>query len=182
MTAATYSPSGGRPDGAILSTLKDRAREKFEDFARSPSMSLPLPGGKRAQLATDRVRAAPAIAPNLSLMIGQTALGLGVWGLLFPKAVKRTLGVTAAPGMVRLLFGAREFATGVALTGDPTKAEVLWGRVAADVFDIAVLSSLTRPTNPSRRMAKAGLAFVLAVTALDLVTAVRMSTVKRNCE
>ena len=182
MTAIEHEPSGSRGDGSFLSGLKDQAREKIESLARAPSTRLPLPSGRSMSLSTDRVRAVPAIEPALSQMIGTTALTLGLWGLLFPNAVKRTLGVRSPPGVVRLLFGAREMATGVALSSDPTKAEVLWGRVAADVFDIAVLSSLARPTNPSRRMAKAGLAFVLAVTALDLVTAVRMSTVKRNCE
>ena len=54
--------------------------------------------------------------------------------------------------------------------------------LAADLLDIAALAGMAKRSNPHRGMAKAGLAFVLGVTALDFFTAVRMSTVKRNCE
>ncbi len=182
MTAVEHQPSAAKPDGAFLSGLKDQAREKIESLARAPSTRLPLPSGKSMKLATDRVRAVPAIEPALSQMIGMTAVGLGLWGLMFPNAVKRTLGVVSPPGVVRTLFGVRELASGVALASDPTRADVLWARFGADLLDIAALAGMTRRGNPSRGMAKAGLVFVLGVTALDLFTAVRMSTVKRNCE
>ncbi len=182
MTAVEYQPSASKVEAGILSGLKDQAREKIENLARAPSTRLPLPSGRSMKLSTDRVRAVPAIEPALSQMIGMTAVGLGLWGLMFPNAVKRTLGVKSPPGVVRLLFGARELATGVALSSDPTKSEVLWARFAADLLDIAALAGMARRTNPHRGMAKAGLTLVLAVTALDLFTAVRMSTVKRNCE
>ena len=182
MTAFEQQPSGNQPDGGFLSGLKDQAREKLEGLARSPTVRLPLPSGKSFKLATDRVRAVPAIEPALSQMIGVTAVGLGLWGVMFPNAVKRVLGVRSPPGVVRLLFGARELASGVALASDPTRADVLWARFAADIIDIGALAGMARRSNPHRGAAKAGLAFVLAVTALDLFTAVRMSTVKRNCE
>ena len=73
-------------------------------------------------------------------------------------------------------------ATGMALFSDPTKASALWARVAGDVFDIAVLRGLTRASNPKHRNARFALGVVLAVTALDVIAAVRMSAVKRNCE
>ena len=182
MTAIEHEPSGSRGDGSFLSGLKDQAREKIESLARAPSTRLPLPLGRSMSLSTDRVRAVPAIEPALSQMIGTTALTLGLWGLLFPNAVKRTLGVRSPPGVVRLLFGARELATGVVLASDPTRSEMLWARFAADLLDIAALAGMAKRSNPHRGMAKAGLAFVLGVTALDFFTAVRMSTVKRNCE
>jgi hypothetical protein len=59
---------------------------------------------------------------------------------------------------------------------------MLWTRVAGDAFDIAVLRALDNPRNPQRGAAKAALGFVLAVTALDVITAFRMTNVKRNCE
>ncbi len=182
MTAVEHQPSSPKPDGAFLSGFKEQAREKIESLARAPTARLPLPSGRSMKLATDRVRAVPAIEPAMSQMIGMTAIGLGLWGLMCPNAVKRTLGVKSPPGVVRLLFGAREMATGVVLSSDPTKSEMLWARFAADLFDIAALAGMAKRTNPQRGMAKAGLAFVLAVTAMDLFTAVRMSTVKRNCE
>ena len=152
-----------------------------EDFVRSPSAAIGRPGGKKAKLFADRVRAKPAVSPSLSMMLGQNAIGLGVWGLFFPHSVNRFLGMNADPNRVRLLFGARELVTG-GLVADPTRTDLLWARVAGDVGDIAVLRKLDNPANPKRGNARLALGVVLAVTALDLFTAVRMSTVKRNCE
>ena len=152
-----------------------------ENFLRSPNMSIPRPNRPPIRLATDNVRAPPAITATASQMIGMTAAGLGLWGLMFPNHVKRTLGVKASPGVVRAVFGARELWSGVNLSSDPTRTDVLWARVVADVFDIAALRGLSRPTNPRSGAAKLALGAVLAITALDLATAARMSTVRRNC-
>jgi len=133
-------------------------------------------------LATDRVRARPAVTPQVSFMLGQNAIGLGLWGLLAPKGVNRFLGLKSSPQTTQLLFGAREMATGMALFSDPTKAGALWARVLGDVFDIVLLRRLAEPSNPKRGNARLALGVVLAVTALDVIAAVRMSAVKRNCE
>jgi hypothetical protein len=121
------------------------------------------------------------VTPQLSMMIGFTAIGLGVWGSLFPRSVQKMLGVQASPSMIRAAFGAREMWSGYSLAGDPTQSSVLWARVAGDVFDISVLGALDRPGNPKRQNAKLALGFVLAVTALDVLTAIRLSNVQRNC-
>lgn len=153
----------------------------WENFLRSPHTVLRLPGRAPMRLATDRVRAKPAVTPQLSMMIGMTAIGLGVWGTLFPRSVKRTLGVSAPAPAVAALFGARELWSGFKLAEDPTRVGVLWARVGADVFDIAALTSLSTPGNPKRGNARLALGAVLAITALDVLTAVRMSAVQRNC-
>lgn len=153
----------------------------LENFLRSPLLAIPVPGRPAMRLATDHVRGRPAVAPRLSMMIGMTAIGLGLWGALFPRSVKRRLGVVASPLTVRALFGARELWSGVSLVGDPTRTEVLWARVAADMVDLAVLGSLGRHGRRRRKTARAALAAVAAITALDVGTAYRMSTVRRNC-
>jgi hypothetical protein len=157
------------------------ALSAWENFLRSPHTVLRLPGQRPLRLATDNVRAKPAVTPQLSMMIGMTAIGLGMWGTLFPKSVKRTLGVAAPTAAVVGLFGARELWSGFKLAEDPTRSGVLWARVGADVFDIAALMALTRPSNPKRGNARLALGAVLAITALDVVTAARMSDVQRNC-
>lgn len=176
-----------RGDGAGGPGLLREARswmtgEAFQDFARSPSTAIGLPGGKRVRLSTDRVRAAPALTPTLSGALGANAIGLGVWGLAAPNSVNRFLGMDANPQMIQLLFGAREIATGLRLASDPTCRTALWSRVAGDVFDIAVLRSLAKPENPRRGNVRTALGVVLAVTALDVLAAWRMSTVKRTCD
>ena len=153
----------------------------WENFLRSPHTVIRLPGRPPMRLATDRVRAKPAVTPQISMMIGMTAIGLGVWGALFPRSVKRTLGITAPTAVVVGAFGARELWSGFKLAEDPTRTGVLWARVGADVFDIAVLTALSNPSNPKRGNAGLALGAVVAITALDVLTAVRMSAVQRNC-
>ncbi|WP_297510345.1 hypothetical protein [uncultured Caulobacter sp.] len=170
-------PAEARSWGARATSETTTTRQ-----AVSPRKTFRLPGGKTMTLSTDRVRAKPAVTPQVSFMLGQNGIGLGLWGLLAPKGVNRFLGLKGSPQSTQLLFGAREMATGMALFSDPTKSSALWARVVGDMFDIAVLRGLTRRTNPQHRNARLALGVVLVVTALDVVAAVRMSGVKRNCE
>ena len=162
-----------------ISSLRGSADEALQKFARSPQMTLPV-GKQRIRIVTDRVRAKPAVTPTLSMNLGLGAIGLGLWGALFPGHVKRTLGVRAPKPVVQAVFGARELWSGYSLAGDPTKSGVLWARVAGDLFDILALKVLDSPTNPKRGTARAALGFVLVVTALDVIAATRMSSVQRN--
>lgn len=171
----------GRSEG-LLGELRNFMAMGESAPPKSPSHTFRLPGGKTMTLSTDRVRARPAITPQLSFMLGQNAIGLGLWGLLAPRSVNRFLGLSNSTLNTRVLFGAREMATGMTLFTDPTCTTALWGRVAGDLFDIALLSGLTRRSNPKRGNARLALGVVLAVSALDLIAAVRMSGVKRTCQ
>jgi len=170
-----------RPNGhdGMLSGLMNN--ERVDRFVRSPSISIPRPGKRRLRLHTDRVRARPAVAPNVSMVLGQNAIGLGLWGLLAPRSLANFLGLNASDTTIRTVFGAREMVTGVTLASDPTNAGMLWARVAGDALDIAVLRSLDRPDNPKASNARLALGVVVVVTALDLFAAYRLSTVRRNC-
>jgi len=182
MTLSELRPSGADGAGRFPPKFAWPNQETFERMARSPQMSIPKMGGKKMVVHTDRVRAKPALSPTLSMNLGVGAVGLGLWGALFPGHVKKTLGIKAPPSVVQLIFGARELWTGFSLAGDPTKSNMLWARVAGDVFDILALKALDRPSNPKRGTARAALGVVLLITALDVITAARMSNVKRNCE
>lgn len=177
-------PTSAKPNGhgGLLSKVPWPNAQTFEKLARSPRGRLPLPKGKEIVVHTDRVRAKPAISPTMSMNIGATAVGLGLWGALLPNHVKKTLGIRAPAPVVQAVFGARELVTGFTLAGDPTKSEMLWARVAGDVFDIVALKALDNRRNPQRDTVRAALGFVLFVTALDAITAARMSNVRRNCE
>src|SRR5689334_12689437 len=95
----------------VLSRMKEKVSwpptRRLEAMSRSPRLSVGK-GGQKMQLSTDRVRAAPAISPTLSMNIGMTAIGLGIWGTLFPRHVARTLGVNAPAPVVQAIFGLRE--------------------------------------------------------------------------
>jgi hypothetical protein len=176
---STQAREGPRSSGPIGEARSWLSGEAFERLASGPSLT--LRGGRNITIYTDRVRAAPALTPTLSGTLGQNAIGLGVWGTFFPKSVNRFLGMDANPQLIQAAFGLREFATGLRLTSDPTCHRTLWARVAGDAFDIAVLSRLNRPGNPRRGNVRLALGVVLAVTALDVLAAVRMTNVQRNC-
>ncbi len=167
--------------GARARGLPWPSRETFENFARSPGMNVPLPGRRRIHISTDRVRAAPALTPTLSSALGISAIGLGFWGLLFPDAVARFLGLPRNKPLIRSLFGVRELYTGYALAGDPTRPGTLWARVAGDVLDLVVLRVLVNPRNPKAGNARFAQNAILLITALDVLAALRMSNVQRNC-
>jgi hypothetical protein len=172
------------PDKALAEPRTFDAKETTRSEAsNNPSMTLRTAmGGGGMTVVIDRVRARPAVTPTISGALGQNAMGLGVWGTFFPKSVNRFLGMNANPQLIQLVFGLREFYTAFSLVGDPTRKDALWARVAGDLFDIGVLASLDRPNNPKRGNARLALGVVLAVTALDVIAAARMTTVKRNCE
>jgi hypothetical protein len=155
-----------------------------QGFAKSPTVTIPRRNGKTPiSFTTDRVRAVPALSPTLSGALGMGAIGLGMWGLLAPRSVRSFLGIPKAVPVpvIQGLFGVRELVTGYTLAGDPTKSEMLWTRVFGDVFDIAVLGALSTPMNKKAHNARGALKFVLLVTALDVIAAIRMTDVQRNC-
>lgn len=173
---APHRPNGGGGKG-----LHWPAREAFDDFARAPTARIPRPGKAPITLATDRVRARPAITPNLALMIGSTAVGLGLLGLAAPRGLGRFLGSKAGKGAFMTLFGLRELVSGYGVLSDPTKPGWLWFRLAGDAFDIVALKALDRPSNPKRGAVRFALGAVLAITALDAITGQRLTGVVRNC-
>ncbi|CAN7615700.1 hypothetical protein LJR219_004728 [Phenylobacterium sp. LjRoot219] len=162
-----------------FSQVRGVADDAWQRFVRAPRFTVPM-GGKTFHVLTDRVRATPAVSPTLSMNIGLAAIGLGVWGMFFPHHVKRTLGLQAPAPVVQAVFGARELWSGYSLAGDPTKSGVLWARVAGDAFDLLALKALDSRTNPKRGTVRVALGLVLAVTALDVIAAARMSAVQRN--
>ena len=177
MSLAEHGASRGRDGVGRFSP----GPQIFQRLSRSPTLTIPGPKGRSFRVSTDRVRAAPAITPTISGSLGMGAMGLGWWGLLAPRSVSRFLGIPAPKAVIRTLFGLRELYTGYTLAGDPTKSDVLWLRVAGDIFDIAVLGAALNPRNRKRGNVKFMLNAVLVITALDVIAAIRMSDVQRNC-
>ena len=112
---------------------------------------------------------------QLARGLGWFSLGLGLAELLAPRGVGRVAGVRGSTTLIRLL-GLREIAHGVAIFSQgrrPTAA--LWSRVAGDALDLACLGAgFASPGTGKGRLAFAT-ANVLAVTALDLLTARQLS-------
>jgi hypothetical protein len=73
------------------------------------------------------------------------------------------------------VFGAREIATGLMVLNKPDTAMPVWGRVAGDAVDAAVLMTGLTSGNRQRRGAAAAILFVLGGAALDIAVASALS-------
>ncbi len=110
---------------------------------------------------------------QLSKLLGWVSLGLGAVELLASRRVAAMVGV-GSPALVQA-FGAREVAAGLMVLNKPDTALPVWGRVAGDAMDIAVLASSLGRRNRQRNGAAGALLFVLAATALDIAVATALT-------
>lgn len=127
-------------------------------------------GGRRQQLAQSYVN-----EEQLARGLGWFSLGLGLAELLAPRGVAKVAGLRGNMGLIRL-FGLREIASGIAIfTQGKRPAGALWSRVVGDALDLACLgAAFASPDSDKGRVAFAT-ANVLAVTALDVLCAQKLS-------
>ncbi|HET7862886.1 MAG TPA: hypothetical protein VFL86_00640 [Burkholderiaceae bacterium] len=115
-------------------------------------------------------------ARTLARGLGWFSIGLGMVELLCARRLASAVGLPGRGGLVRAC-GLREIACGMGLLAtrrrDPSPW--LWGRVAGDAVDLALLSRRGDPGR-SRLAAAAALATVGAATALDVACARRLTT------
>lgn len=108
---------------------------------------------------------------RLARGLGWFSVGLGLTQLLAPRWLERQIGIEKdRTGLMRAL-GAREAATGfLALTQDkPTPS--IWGRVAGDAMDLALLGAALKSEENQKNRIAVAIAMVLGVTALDFACA-----------
>jgi hypothetical protein len=106
------------------------------------------------------------------------SIGLGVAEVLAPRTMGRLTGVRR-PALV-FLCGIREIATGVAiLRTSANPAPWVWGRVAGDAMDLAILAEPAITGEPEdRNKALISIGAVAGVTAADVMTAAQLSAGK----
>lgn len=104
--------------------------------------------------------------------LGWFSVGLGLAEILAPSWIARGIGARNRPTTRVLIrsFGVRKLATGVGILMRPHPTEWLWGRVAGDALDIALLA---RTFAVSRKRGRTALALAAAtgVTLADTRTA-----------
>jgi hypothetical protein len=109
-------------------------------------------------------------AKKVAFGLGVFSIALGAAEVFKGRSIAAALGEEEHTGVVRG-FGARELLAGASLLAAPAVATNVWNRVAGDVMDIASLGAAARK-NPDNKTVWGSLAFVLAVTAVDVVTAI----------
>ena len=106
---------------------------------------------------------------KISLGLGVFSLVLGAAELFASAKIARTLDAEGHEGVVKA-FGAREIAAGVGILTQPAVATTVWNRVAGDVMDLSALGLAARGA-PRNKAVWGAIAFVVAATLLDAVTA-----------
>jgi hypothetical protein len=102
--------------------------------------------------------------------LGWFSIGLGLAELIAPGALNRSLGMREHNTLVRG-YGMREIGAGLGILNMKHPAPWVWARVAGDVLDLASLLVSLGPNNPRRGNATTAFLSVVAVTALDILTA-----------
>jgi uncharacterized membrane protein len=171
-------------------TKKQRAERQGEGTAQSSQPTGPgggqggradggtSPTGRQEENGQQQQRGAlkNMDAEKLARGLGWFSLGLGLAELLAPRAVARMAGVRGRnAGMIRL-FGLREIAHGVAIFAQGERpAAAVWSRVAGDALDLAALGVAFASPDSNKGRLTFATANVLAVTALDVICAQRLS-------
>ncbi len=128
-------------------------------------------------LVTKRPDRSLTTADRMARNLGWFSIALGVAELFAPGRVARATGVE---GRERLLqgYGLREIQSGIWALSD-TPAPAIWSRVAGDLVDLATLMAGPKDGNAgdgSDRNRTMAIAAVLGITAIDLVTALTLTS------
>ena len=110
--------------------------------------------------------------------LGLFSIGLGVLELFAARPLCRALGMEGHETLVRA-YGAREFATGVAILTSHDPTPWIWGRVAGDALDLATLATGADRDDAHKGNLLLATAAVAGVTMLDIVCAQGLTADKR---
>jgi hypothetical protein len=109
---------------------------------------------------------------KIALGLGLFSVALGAFELLASGRIARALGPGAPPALVKG-FGAREIVAGAGLLAAPAHGAAVWNRVGGDAMDLAALAVAAKRA-PANKIVWGAIAFVVAATAIDILTALRL--------
>jgi uncharacterized membrane protein len=153
------------------------------EMQREASATAPVSGSGAA------VRGAPAdprqLVPKgeqeagaLANGLGWFSIGLGVAEILAPGELSEAIGVTPSRRNRAVIqaMGVREIVKGVGILSRDRPTDWLWGRVAGDVLDVALLGRALAAHSERPGRTTAAIGAVLGVAALDLLAAQTLSS------
>lgn len=109
--------------------------------------------------------------------LGWFSIGLGAAILIAPRRVAQTVGVENRHDILQMV-GVREIITGIGILSEDRPARWLWGRVAGDAMDIALLA--TAPKLDGRTRTGIAIAAVGGIALADIIVSVQHSTGDRR--
>ena len=106
--------------------------------------------------------------------LGWVSIGLGLAQIISPRGVARMTGVEDDRGLMPAI-GLREIACGIGILAQRRPTGWLWGRVAGDAMDLAILGTALRSRDARRDRIAATMAAVGGIMALDYYCARQLS-------
>ncbi|WP_420127140.1 hypothetical protein [Longimicrobium sp.] len=153
----------------MTTTLEDtRARAFRPEMADSVGSATETPGWN---LDTERRTGDGKV---LARGLAWFSIGLGLYELLAPRHLARTLGMEDQTALIQA-YGVREIATGVGILARRRPVEFVWGRVAGDALDLATLAPGLSGDNPRRGNVAIAMGAVAGVALLDVLCASELS-------
>lgn len=110
--------------------------------------------------------------------LGWFSIGLGLTELLAPRQLANFIGLEQNKDhrdVTLRLYGLREIAAGIGILSQPKPGGWLWARVAGDALDLASLGVAFTSDDARPGKLAGATAAVVGVTALDILTAQRLS-------
>ena len=105
---------------------------------------------------------------SLARNIAAFSIGLGLAELLAPRKVARLIGVSEDHERLLQAMGLREIVSGLGIMQGKS-SRFLWGRVAGDAMDLALLAAARRAQRNDPHRIGIAMAAVAGITALDIV-------------
>jgi hypothetical protein len=119
---------------------------------------------------------------TLARLLGWFGIALGILEVLAPRRTAALMGTPRRSTGTLPVLGAREIASGVGILASGRPTGWLWSRVLGDAMDLAVLGRSLRGSRrrPQRMRLIASIGAVLAVAALDALTALVFTQRRRR--
>lgn len=113
---------------------------------------------------------------SMPAVLAGASFALGLAEVAIPGAVDLVAGVRPTPGTRTLTraCGTREIAEGIAILAAPDPSYGAWSRVAGDALDLSLLGLALATRGNRRSRVAATTAAIAAVTAGDVVAALRL--------
>lgn len=110
---------------------------------------------------------------QMARILGLASLGLGAAELFSGRRISRELGVR--DDTLVTAFGAREIGNGMLALAYPDSPWPIWGRVAGDALDLALLGSALGSHNRRRHKAAWATILALGITVADVACATMLT-------
>ena len=162
--------------------------QRIENDGPAVGIDRPVParaGTRTTQFADREVKPAPWHSSDfvasdkdpVTNFLGWFSIGLGLAEVLAPQAVARWIGLDEDEHKTLLrAYGVRELAAGVGILTRPKPTYWMWNRVLGDAVDLGSLRNAMETRGNDRRKLKLAALAVAGVTALDIVSSMRLTS------